>query len=164
VKYGVECSQVCIDTPGSVKCGCTDGYKLSADGLSCSPQVACSNTTTCAHNCLKRDGVDTCTCNPGYSLDSADNSTCIDIDECMTNTSLCDKNLGVCENVEGSYTCSCLNDFTVGPNGECEGMETDWAVQLGQKPKESTLYLYNQFIYEILKSCLFLLVLELLLC
>ncbi|KAF6016505.1 hypothetical protein EB796_025191 [Bugula neritina] len=120
VKYGVECSQVCIDTPGSVKCGCTDGYKLSADGLNCSPQVACSNKTICAHNCLKRNGVDTCTCNPGYSLDSADNSTCIDIDECATNTSSCDKNLGVCENVEGSYTCSCLNDFTVGPNGECE--------------------------------------------
>ncbi|KAF6021639.1 ADAMTS14 [Bugula neritina] len=68
----------------------------------------------------EEERVDTCTCNPGYSLDSADNSTCIDIDECATNTSSCDKNLGVCENVEGSYTCSCLNDFTVGPNGECE--------------------------------------------
>ena len=84
-------------------------------------QVACSYTTVCDHGCVRLDGKDTCTCNPGYQLDS-DNSTCIDLDECATNSSTCDVDRGVCTNTEGSFTCACTGGYTLGPNNECDGM------------------------------------------
>lgn len=29
------CSQICVDTPGSYRCECNQGYKLAMDGRTC---------------------------------------------------------------------------------------------------------------------------------
>ena len=42
-----------------------------------------------------------------------------DIDECLVNPSLCDKNAD-CTNSEGSYSCICKQGFT-GDGAVCEG-------------------------------------------
>ena len=30
-----NCEQICINTDGSMECGCQDGYRLGSDGESC---------------------------------------------------------------------------------------------------------------------------------
>ena len=30
-----NCSAVCVNTPGGFQCGCSSGYQLSEDGVSC---------------------------------------------------------------------------------------------------------------------------------
>jgi fibulin 1/2 len=119
----VTCSQECINTPGSFKCGCQSGYRLSADGITCVPLLACAETNACQTGCIRVNGTDTCTCNPGYQLND-DGTTCSDVNECTEGTATCDPVQGICTNTEGSFTCACNNSYTVGPNNECDGEET----------------------------------------
>ena len=44
-----------------------------------------------------------------------------DIDECDSGTHTCDVN-AVCENTQGSYTCTCTSGFT-GDGEECKGIK-----------------------------------------
>ena len=43
-----------------------------------------------------------------------------DINECQTNTTLCDQ---ICENTEGSFNCACLDGYrlTAGNDSQCQG-------------------------------------------
>ena len=43
-----------------------------------------------------------------------------DVDECNSTTNTCDAN-AVCENTQGSYTCTCKSGYT-GDGGECTGI------------------------------------------
>ena len=43
----------------------------------------------------------------------------LDIDECKLNTDACHDN-AICENIIGSYTCSCIDGFT-GDGVSCDG-------------------------------------------
>uniref|UniRef100_A0A1X7SFP3 EGF-like domain-containing protein n=1 Tax=Amphimedon queenslandica TaxID=400682 RepID=A0A1X7SFP3_AMPQE len=54
--------------------------------------------------CSNTNGSYECICNSGYEV-ADDNQTCIDIDECSSNSSLCGGN--TCINTAGSYQCSC---------------------------------------------------------
>ncbi|GCC18022.1 hypothetical protein chiPu_0017766, partial [Chiloscyllium punctatum] len=93
----------------------------------------CSNgESRCEQICIERYKFEDsrgyeCNCQRGFVL-SSDRETCTDVDECSRGTHRCDQNAGICDNVLGSYICSCK-----------EGYEND-----GFICKEKRLFQYGQ--------------------
>ncbi|XP_053166433.1 epidermal growth factor-like protein 6 isoform X2 [Hemicordylus capensis] len=98
------CEHRCMNTHGSYKCYCLNGYMLMADGT-------CTNSRTCAmvncqYGCEEVKDDVRCLC-PSSGLHLAPNGkTCIDIDECSTGKAICSFNRR-CVNTFGSYYCKC---------------------------------------------------------
>jgi hypothetical protein len=67
--------------------------------------------------CFAVAGAARCVCPLGYRDTTGDGSKCEDIDECLI-PNLCDRN-GTCENVEGSYRCSCAGPALVLRGNRC---------------------------------------------
>ncbi|KAJ8254737.1 hypothetical protein GJAV_G00196830 [Gymnothorax javanicus] len=93
-----------MNTHGSYKCYCLNGYFPSPDG-------SCINYRTCAqahcqYGCEEVDGEIRCVCPSAGLRLGPDERTCIDIDECATGGSLCPYNRR-CVNTFGSYFCKC---------------------------------------------------------
>ena len=99
-----------MNTIGSYKCGCRNGYKfitkvnweLYINEPSCVDIDECSNRGVCPKKstCQNTNGSFICKCDKGFEGD-----LCGDIDEC-TQSSSCDAN-AECLNMEGSYVCYC---------------------------------------------------------
>ncbi|XP_019215851.1 nephronectin isoform X3 [Oreochromis niloticus] len=102
------CKHRCMNTPGSYKCYCVDGYALQPDG-------SCRNAQTCYHancqyGCEMIKGAVRCTCpSPGLRL-GPDRRTCIDIDECLLGGGVCPRHRK-CVNTFGSFICKCHLGF-----------------------------------------------------
>ncbi|KAG7497727.1 nephronectin-like isoform X2 [Solea senegalensis] len=103
------CKHRCMNTLGSYKCYCVDGYTLQADG-------SCRNAQTCYHancqyGCEVSKGVVRCTCpSPGLRL-GPDKRTCVDIDECASGgRGVCSRHRK-CVNTFGSFLCKCHHGF-----------------------------------------------------
>ncbi|XP_045921435.1 nephronectin isoform X2 [Micropterus dolomieu] len=103
------CKHRCMNTPGSYKCYCLDGYTLQPDG-------SCRNAQTCYHancqyGCEVMKGAVRCTCpSPGLRL-GPDRRTCIDIDECaLGGGGVCPRHRK-CVNTFGSFLCKCHHGF-----------------------------------------------------
>ena len=65
-----------------------------------------------------------CSCDDGFYYtfnDTLRNGECRDINECATNSHNCDHN---CININGSYYCSCDEDFKLIGDFKCEKMES----------------------------------------
>lgn len=104
------CHQVCVNTPGSHHCECSDGYRLISGSESqcedidecalqgCAPgnlarDCRGSNVTVseegdaeisrCEHLCTNFEGTFQCSCDPGLSLKGVDAYSCHDLNECM---------------------------------------------------------------------------------
>ncbi|XP_042316543.1 epidermal growth factor-like protein 6 [Sceloporus undulatus] len=98
------CKHRCMNTHGSYKCYCLNGYMLMPDGT-------CRNSRTCAmvncqYGCEEVKDDVRCLC-PSSGLQLAPNGkTCIDIDECSTGKAICSFNRR-CVNTFGSYYCRC---------------------------------------------------------
>ncbi|XP_044305506.1 epidermal growth factor-like protein 6 [Varanus komodoensis] len=98
------CEHRCMNTHGSYKCYCLNGYMLLPDGT-------CTNSRTCAmvncqYGCQEVKDDVRCLC-PSSGLQLAPNGkTCIDIDECATGKAICSFNRR-CVNTFGSYYCKC---------------------------------------------------------
>ncbi|KAH9490816.1 hypothetical protein Btru_032480 [Bulinus truncatus] len=125
-----NCSNRCNDSEGRYKCCCNNGYTnqtncLDIDlcqdkSMNCS-QCPCNNRykcqcnerqqrlNNCTQHCLNLNGSYTCACDVGFTL-SADNVTCLDVDECLNVT--CDHN---CTNTVGSYHCTCRHGYYLDP-------------------------------------------------
>lgn len=88
----------CVNTPGSYKCVCRDGYEM-LDG-ECRDIDECK-TSTCEHSCLNYAGSFSCSCNAGFAL-SSDGRSCADVNECMYN--LCLPGF-TCINTIGNFEC-----------------------------------------------------------
>ena len=117
----------CINSVGSYKCGCRDGYQtktevnweLLINEAYCVDTDECGNSGTCPRKsmCENTEGSYICQCHSGFGGD-----LCEDINEC-NKTSTCDPN-AACLNTEGSFKCSC--NFGYRGNGitckvgECE--------------------------------------------
>ncbi|XP_050952535.1 nephronectin [Labeo rohita] len=102
------CKYRCMNTPGSYKCYCLNGYMMMADGT-------CRNARTCAmancqYGCAVMKGEVRCQCpSPGLRL-APDGRTCVDVDECVTGQASCPR-FRKCVNTFGSYVCRCHEGF-----------------------------------------------------
>ncbi|XP_029987071.1 latent-transforming growth factor beta-binding protein 4 [Sphaeramia orbicularis] len=112
-----RCQQRCINTFGSFKCACDDGYQ-PAPNQTCTDVDECllpTGVTGCVFGCINTSGSFHCRCPVGYSLQSADGH-CRDTDECAVNDGLgpCSER---CLNSPGSYRCSCSYGHTLAGDG-----------------------------------------------
>ncbi|XP_077074164.1 nephronectin [Siphateles boraxobius] len=102
------CKHRCMNTLGSFKCYCLNGFMLTADG-------SCRNARTCAmancqYGCAVMKGEVTCQCpSPGLRL-APDGRTCVDVDECVTGQAKCAR-FRKCVNTFGSFVCRCHEGF-----------------------------------------------------
>ncbi|KAK2546051.1 Npnt [Columba livia] len=102
------CKHRCMNTYGSYKCYCLNGYMLMPDGT-CSNALSCS-MANCQYGCDVLKGEVRCRCpSPGLQL-GPDGRTCIDIDECATGRVICPR-FRHCVNTFGSYICRCHKGF-----------------------------------------------------
>ncbi|XP_040185616.1 nephronectin isoform X2 [Rana temporaria] len=102
------CKYRCMNTYGSYKCYCLNGYMLMPDG-SCSNAHTCS-MANCQYGCDVVKGEVRCRCpSPGLQL-GPDGRTCVDVDECATGKAVCPR-FRKCVNTFGSYICKCYAGY-----------------------------------------------------
>ncbi|XP_071101749.1 fibrillin-1-like [Haliotis cracherodii] len=118
-----DCQQVCNNTVPSFVCDCNYGFKRDTTDLKkCVQDPTAENPchpTNCSYGCLKDTAK--CFCESGYEIDSTDNSTCKDINECDQN--VCSQG---CNNTDGSFVCTCLDGYLLAADKvtceECEDL------------------------------------------
>ncbi|KAL0963262.1 hypothetical protein UPYG_G00351840 [Umbra pygmaea] len=99
----------CINTMGSYRCHCKQGYTTTISGTACSDLDECSMAPKpCNFICKNTEGSYTCSCPRGYLLQE-DGRTCKDLDECHTKRHNCQF---LCVNTMGGFTCKCPPGFT----------------------------------------------------
>ncbi|XP_054680750.1 nephronectin isoform X1 [Grus americana] len=117
------CKHRCMNTYGSYKCYCLNGYMLMPDGT-CSNALSCS-MANCQYGCDVLKGEVRCRCpSPGLQL-GADGRTCIDIDECAAGRVICPR-FRHCVNTFGSYVCRCHKGFDlmyIGGKYQCHDID-----------------------------------------
>ncbi|KAM9143300.1 nephronectin isoform 1-T1 [Pangshura tecta] len=117
------CKHRCMNTYGSYKCYCLNGYMLMPDG-SCSNALSCS-MANCQYGCDIVKGEVRCHCpSPGLQL-GPDGRTCIDVDECATGRVVCPR-FRKCVNTFGSYFCKCHKGFDlvyIGGKYQCHDID-----------------------------------------
>ncbi|RLU26774.1 hypothetical protein DMN91_000571 [Ooceraea biroi] len=62
-----KCQQLCFKTPQGGVCGCIEGYRLDANGMSCNDINECDNAI-CAQFCKNTEGSYKCSCFDGYVI------------------------------------------------------------------------------------------------
>ena len=105
----------CANTFGSFICDCNTGYEEFDDGCVDTDECMTHNCTENA-SCTNTIGSFTCDCNAGYEIrdacpendecGSGNETSCDNIDECMTGVHACDPNAS-CSDTNGSYSCAC---------------------------------------------------------
>ncbi|XP_076998746.1 nephronectin isoform X4 [Tamandua tetradactyla] len=134
------CKHRCMNTYGSYKCYCLNGYMLMPDG-SCSSALTCS-MANCQYGCDVVKGQIRCQCpSPGLQL-APDGRTCVDIDECATGRASCPR-FRQCVNTFGSYICKCHRGFDlmyIGGRYQCHDIDE---CALGQHQCSSSARCYN---------------------
>ncbi|XP_028932813.1 nephronectin isoform X2 [Ornithorhynchus anatinus] len=117
------CKYRCMNTYGSYKCYCLNGYMLMPDG-SCSSALSCS-MANCQYGCDVVKGEVRCHCpSPGLQL-GPDGRTCVDVDECATGRASCPR-FRQCVNTFGSYICKCHKGFDlmyIGGKYQCHDID-----------------------------------------
>ncbi|KAI1905149.1 hypothetical protein AGOR_G00013160 [Albula goreensis] len=99
----------CINTMGSYRCHCKQGYTNDITGTACVDVDECSmSPKPCNFICKNTEGSYTCSCPRGYLLQE-DGRTCKDLDECQTKRHNCQF---LCVNTVGGFTCKCPPGFT----------------------------------------------------
>ncbi|XP_047204318.1 matrilin-4 isoform X3 [Girardinichthys multiradiatus] len=103
------CEQLCESSPGSYTCHCLPGYRLNADGKTCSAIDLCvEGKHDCQQICISSPGSFTCDCDQGYHLND-DKKTCSPIDLCAEGKHDCEQ---VCVySGPGIFTCDCKEGY-----------------------------------------------------
>lgn len=86
-------------------CTCPEGQILHHNSFTCTEDPC----ATCAHSCVKVEGKVECQCRKGYKLGPG--GSCVDVDECSEDRTLCSEIGQACENKEGTYECTCQEDY-----------------------------------------------------
>ncbi|XP_070698790.1 complement component C1q receptor [Pempheris klunzingeri] len=100
---------LCVNTYGSYRCECKDGYEM-VDG-ECSDVDECQQSR-CEHSCSNSVGSFTCFCDEGFTL-SEDGHSCVDVDECTSDRC----QMLICVNTVGSFLCTCPQGFHTKSDG-----------------------------------------------
>ncbi|XP_056009654.1 fibrillin-2-like isoform X2 [Ostrea edulis] len=115
VENALNCSEGCLNLPGSAVCTCPLGYFLEKDNISCSDIDECQiYDGGCQGTCVNTVGSYHCLCSTGYEL-NYDNHTCLDIDECWPNNFNCSHE---CINLEGAARCGCYLGYNLQDDGK----------------------------------------------
>lgn len=126
----LNCSEGCLNLPGSAVCTCPKGFFLENDNKSCSDIDECwEQNGGCEGSCENTVGSYHCLCPLGYQL-NYDNHTCLDVDECWPDKFNCSHE---CVNMEGSARCSCYHGYNLQDDGKsCQDVDecTEYGVQL----------------------------------
>ncbi|XP_036887760.1 nephronectin isoform X3 [Sturnira hondurensis] len=134
------CKHRCMNTYGSYKCYCLNGYMLMPDG-SCSSALTCS-MANCQYGCDVTKGQVRCQCpSPGLQL-APDGRTCVDVDECASGRASCPR-FRQCVNTFGSYVCKCHTGFDlmyIGGKYQCHDIDE---CSLGQHHCSSSARCFN---------------------
>nr|DBA22412.1 TPA: hypothetical protein GDO54_013441 [Pyxicephalus adspersus] len=102
------CQHTCVSVPSSYYCECNPGYKLNADGKTCSIIDLCAQGNHgCEHLCVSSPGSYNCACRAGYKLNN-DKKTCSSIDLCAVGNHGCEH---LCVSSPGSYKCACRTGY-----------------------------------------------------
>ncbi|XP_015256600.1 PREDICTED: matrilin-4 isoform X10 [Cyprinodon variegatus] len=103
------CEHLCESTPGSYICHCLPGYRLNADGKTCSAIDLCAEGKhDCQQICISSPGSFTCDCNRGHQLND-DEKTCSPIDLCAEGKDGCEQ---VCVYMgPGVFRCECTDGY-----------------------------------------------------
>ncbi|XP_012942941.1 hemicentin-1 [Aplysia californica] len=114
------CSHGCHNWPGGFSCSCPVGFTLKSDAKSCQDLDECvAGIASCSPNqdCLNIPGSFRCVskCTQGFER-HPDGDICVDINECESRPDTCEH---TCQNLVGSYRCSCHLGFRLGDNGRC---------------------------------------------
>ncbi|BFZ22776.1 hypothetical protein BsWGS_25813 [Bradybaena similaris] len=118
---GQNCTDLTAKEQGSspigYKCGpCPTGF-MELEGK-CADINECRPSNPCGQTCVNTEGSYLCTCRDGYRLNTTDQQTCIDIDECQERIAKCHQG---CNNTAGSYVCTCGHNYNLMPDGvSCE--------------------------------------------
>jgi len=111
----------CINTVGSFKCGCDQGYEDVAG--ECVDIDECASGDVCGDNasCVNQPGSHTCECDDGYTEDPEDSSRCVNINECEDDNICSFSGLSkTCVDSEGSYSCVCSEPgYSADAEGDC---------------------------------------------
>ncbi|XP_026325907.1 fibrillin-2-like isoform X2 [Hyposmocoma kahamanoa] len=104
----------CINTDGSFRCECNDGYTLDETKLSCVDVDECASDSRICGNgtCTNVPGGYECHCNYGFT--QGRDQTCTDIDECAEGRAPC---MSRCHNTPGSYRCMCPYGYVLANDG-----------------------------------------------
>lgn len=118
-----KCGQnaICINTLGSYKCACEDGYIGSPPKAAC--RAPCEDIQCGEHSYCKPVGIEAyCMCEDGWTLNPNDISAgCQDVNECDTSLGFagrCGHNAH-CSNTLGSFICNCPEGYTGDAYNEC---------------------------------------------
>ena len=116
VRFDICRNGRCKNVKGGFTCECTEGYKLSFDGMNCEDIDECQGNSTCPPPgiCENSYGSFVCTCPDGYQLDSS-STKCVDINECLSKPNFCSN--GQCRNTQGGATCQCEKGWKLSRDG-----------------------------------------------
>ncbi|XP_035710508.1 fibrillin-2 isoform X2 [Folsomia candida] len=113
----------CVNSDGSFRCECPQGYKLDSSGDKCVDENECAlcsgaDRTNCTNvcgngTCFNVEGGFECDCNDGFA--PGPNQVCEDIDECRERSHQCAFR---CHNTVGGYRCTCPFGFVLAPDGK----------------------------------------------
>ncbi|KAE8625546.1 hypothetical protein XENTR_v10006315 [Xenopus tropicalis] len=98
-----NCSQICVNKPGTYQCLCRSGYRLHVNNKLCIDIDECAESRNICGTaqCKNVRSTYVCLCEDGYKYDELTKS-CQDIDECLEGR--CEQ---TCVNSPGSYSCHC---------------------------------------------------------
>eukprot|EP00111_Clytia_hemisphaerica_P006027 TCONS_00017431-protein len=104
----------CLNLPGTFKCSCLKGFKLSTPTLCVDVDECSTNKGNCQDKCINNHGSYSCGCRAGYRI-SKDKHSCEDLNECSSSsTNNCQQ---VCVNTRGSYKCQCEPGYSLSSDG-----------------------------------------------
>ena len=110
------CEHFCRVAGTHYYCECFEGFQVSPDGQSCTPNDPCKGAP-CEFECLPISDGYRCACPEGYML-APDESACLDVDECLQ--SPCEQ---LCVNAPGTFKCRCREGYRPDDKGECEDVD-----------------------------------------